>query len=120
MRYKIRRIFDCIKYDIPRGVENLIYWLPVIWKIRWWDGSCILDIVEHQVKQMEENWIVNTCNEADEEYKQNMQKVLNAIERLNEDQFYFNVGELGEGFEHVREDIDVVFDGLKDFRKWWD
>ena len=36
--------------NFKRGIENLWYWLPVIWKDRNWDSSFIFDILSHKLK----------------------------------------------------------------------
>jgi hypothetical protein len=35
--------------EIKRGVKNLIYWFPIIWKDRNWDSSYIFDIMKHKL-----------------------------------------------------------------------
>ena len=36
--------------EFIRGIENLWYWLPVIWKDRNWDDSFIFTILSHKLK----------------------------------------------------------------------
>jgi hypothetical protein len=36
--------------DFKRGVKNLIYWFPVIWKDRNWDSNYIFEILMHKLK----------------------------------------------------------------------
>lgn len=36
--------------EFIRGIENLWYWLPVIWKDRNWDHQFIFDILSHKLK----------------------------------------------------------------------
>lgn len=36
-------------YNIKQGFQNLIYWLPVIWKDRNWDYSHFLEILKHKI-----------------------------------------------------------------------
>ena len=36
--------------NFKRGIENLWYWLPVIWKDRNWDHQFIFDILSHKLK----------------------------------------------------------------------
>jgi hypothetical protein len=36
------------KYFIS-GVKNLIYWFPIIWKDRNWDGHYIFEIIQHKL-----------------------------------------------------------------------
>ena len=37
------------KYFI-QGVKNIIYWFPIIWKDRNWDGHYIFEILQHKLK----------------------------------------------------------------------
>ena len=36
--------------DFKRGIENLRYWLPIIWKDRNWDSHYIFEILSHKLK----------------------------------------------------------------------
>ena len=42
-------------YDIKYGIQNIIYYLPVIWKDRDWDNEYILDLLKHKLKRNEKN-----------------------------------------------------------------
>jgi len=33
-----------------QGIKNIIYWVPVIWKDRNWDGHYIFEILKHKLK----------------------------------------------------------------------
>ena len=35
--------------EIKRGVKNLIYWFPIIWKDRNWDSNYIFEIMKHKL-----------------------------------------------------------------------
>lgn len=35
---------------IKRGIENIWYWLPIIWKDRHWDSHYIFEIMKHKIK----------------------------------------------------------------------
>lgn len=35
---------------IKRGIQNLIYWFPIIWKDRNWDDGYIFNILKHKLK----------------------------------------------------------------------
>lgn len=36
--------------ELKRGIKNLIYWLPVIWKDKNWDGHYIFEVLKHKLK----------------------------------------------------------------------
>lgn len=37
-------------FEFKRGVKNLIYWFPIIWKDRYWDSHYIFEIMMHKIK----------------------------------------------------------------------
>ena len=51
--YKISRFFNYIRYDVPRGLKNLIRWFPVIWQDRDWDHWFLYSIMKKKLEQME-------------------------------------------------------------------
>jgi hypothetical protein len=36
--------------EIKWGIQNLIYWFPIIWKDRNWDGHYIYEVMKHKLK----------------------------------------------------------------------
>lgn len=42
--------FERMYKDIKIGINNVIYWFPVIWKDRWWDQAFLLEIIKHKLK----------------------------------------------------------------------
>ena len=36
--------------EIKWGIQNLIYWFPIIWKDRNWDDHYIFDVLKHKLK----------------------------------------------------------------------
>ena len=39
-------------YGLIRGLRNLLYWLPVIWRDRPWDYVYLLIVMKHKIQQM--------------------------------------------------------------------
>ena len=39
-----------IHKEIKCGIQNIIYWLPVIWKDRHWDDHFIFEVLKHKLK----------------------------------------------------------------------
>jgi hypothetical protein len=72
---------------IKRGVKNLIYWLPIIWKDRHWDSSYIFEILAHKIKA-QSKWIgdrdIHTRAKRDAEV---MMTCVNLM-KLVQDEFY--------------------------------
>jgi len=36
--------------EFKRGIKNLIYWFPIIWRDRNWDSHYIFEILKHKLK----------------------------------------------------------------------
>ena len=58
-------------YSIKYGIENIVYYLPVIWKDRDWDNEYILDLLKHKLIKNEKklrkySLAVNSEKTADE------------------------------------------------------
>ena len=58
-------------YDVKYGIQNIIYYLPAVWKDRDWDNEYILDLLKHKLKKNEKNLrkysiAVDNDNTADE------------------------------------------------------
>ena len=49
MLTKIRRIIN----EVKRGVGNIIYFLPVIWKFRDWDFGYSYDVFYHALERLQ-------------------------------------------------------------------
>ena len=64
MLTKIRRIIN----EVKRGVGNLIYFLPVIWKFRDWDFGYSYDVFNHALKRLQGGL-------AESEIRDNMEEV---------------------------------------------
>ena len=42
--------------EFKRGIKNIWYWLPIIWKDRHWDSHYIFNIMKHKIKA-QSKWI---------------------------------------------------------------
>lgn len=42
--FKLEKLFDFFRYDIPYGFKNLILFFKVIWKFRTWDFAYDLEV----------------------------------------------------------------------------
>lgn len=83
---KIEQFFKEIIY----GIENLIIWLPVIWKDRNWDHWFLYKVLQHKLKQMiklQRKW-GNSINADD--YADQMQVCVNLLDRLLKDEYLEN------------------------------
>lgn len=44
----LRKIYRPVQ-NLPSKIYRLLYWLPIIWKDRWYDDSFFLKILEHKL-----------------------------------------------------------------------
>jgi len=57
MKYFFKKIYDFIRYDVPKGIANLWIWFPVIWQDRWWDSYYIYALLHKKLSLMEKNFL---------------------------------------------------------------
>ena len=60
--YKIFRLltFDHARYCLKRGIRNLWVWFPIIWKNDCWDHTYLTELMDKQMKEMEEFFLSGT------------------------------------------------------------
>lgn len=84
-------IFRKIKHScwsFIEGVENLIYWLPIIWKDRQFDYECLLNIINHKLKYMEKFFNSDDAWSADaKEIALELQEFRKLLEYIESHQF---------------------------------
>jgi len=76
-----------IFHDIKAGVENIIYWLPVIWKDRWYDWVFLTMILEHKLQQMGKETKVRGCQERSPEKAAQMLVCADLCKRIRDDEY---------------------------------
>ncbi len=54
MKRKLVDFYDFFRYDIPNGIENVIRWVPLIWKDRDWDEYFLLRVMQFKLRKMGE------------------------------------------------------------------
>lgn len=54
MCYKIEKILDFFRYDVPHGIKNLISWFPIIWNHRNWDAEYSLIMLRESLIRLNE------------------------------------------------------------------
>lgn len=47
--YRIKRIYQYFRYNIPTGIKNLIIWFPTVWCDRQWDHQYIYKILRQKL-----------------------------------------------------------------------
>lgn len=137
-------IFDNIKYTffcIKYGIENIIYYLPIIWKDRDWDNEYILDLLKHKLKKNKKNLLKYSCCVGAKENAEEIQSVidlinaypnicididpdykeLNYIETLPEDEKKYWLKRYFKASVDIENDCyKMIFDILGEYsQKWW-
>ncbi len=109
MGWRIRKIKEAPR-NIKRGVKSLIYWLPIIWQSNWWDFGYLLDLMEHQIKRMRNNWDDAHYVDSEKEKKQ-MEDTLKLLDQFNDSYLDFEMEQLW---------FEEFIDSLKVMMSWWD
>jgi len=100
-------------HNFKRGIQNLLVWVPVIWRDRQWDHTYIYEIFKHKLHLTEQfirhNGIhVNNVKDADE-----IMVCVNALNNLIEDNYH------EEAFRKY--DLELTFNQMRDkIQGWWD
>lgn len=88
-----------------RGIQNLINWLPVIWKDRHWDDFYIFEVLKHKIK-LQRKYIVESNRHTRVPIdNRDMTIVLNLIERLQQE--YYGI----EYLDYVDSKLEFVSTG---------
>ena len=71
---------------LKRGIRNVIYWLPVIWKDCHWDYSFFLDIMRHKLEAMRLS-ATNWMSEGNEKIVDDIQEAIVLIDRIANEEY---------------------------------
>jgi hypothetical protein len=91
MLYKIKNIYKFFRYDLHRGIINLIKWFPIIWKDRNWDDYFIYEILKFKLSLMEEYIRENGIHLNAEKDAFNIKKCVILLDRIIKDEYHDNV-----------------------------
>lgn len=116
-------------YRTKRVFRNLRDWLPVIVKDEHWDEGYLYIILHRKLELMEKFFKSDNAYSANaENVAEEIKTVKEALERLIKNE-YISPEELSKDIdkafylenEFIREDKDIVFDGIKkNIEDWWD
>jgi hypothetical protein len=100
VKHKLEAIRDFFWYDIPRGIPNLIAWIPVIWQDRQWDYYNIYGLLEKKLERLDKFWSVWmpkhkannkwSLTERDKKNAKDIKTCLALVRRLQEDDYVWN------------------------------
>ena len=54
-KYKLKRMYDYCRYDIPQGLKNLVIWFPTVWRDRQWDHHYIYIMLRQKLHFAEQS-----------------------------------------------------------------
>lgn len=93
------KAWDFIRYDVPAGISNLIYFFPVIWHFRKWDYNFQLGVFKHSLVPLRDELIDG--NEVESSRLKKVAKITRAIEILDniENDRYISLAEKTLGHE---------------------
>jgi hypothetical protein len=91
MLYKIENIYNFFRYNLPRGIINLIKWFPIIWQDRDYDQVYICYILQYKLSLMEKflrekGHCINSEKDAF-----NIKKCVILLDRIIKDEYHENV-----------------------------
>lgn len=69
------------------GIQNLIYWFPIIWKDRNWDGHFIYEVLKHKLKTQAKYIGRRDYHTRAQQDARNMKICVNLIQKIQDD-FY--------------------------------
>lgn len=118
-------------YDIKKGIENIIKWLPIIWKDRDWDWAYLAEIMEFKLRNMADHNEKYSYHVGAEKEVRSMRVCAALLKRLRDDNVYYDNAEaacggmLGTGWadkvnELSKADSEYLFKVMnKRMRHWW-
>lgn len=130
--------------DIIIGVKNIFYYLPIIWKDRYWDYSYTLDLLVHKLEQQKKGFIKNQITADTPQIVEQINEIIHKIHRYNnsfeyfEDEnqdFLYQIKEekdeykkeeliskfITNSYEYENKCWNDIFDSLKKYmRNFWD
>ena len=116
--------------EFIRGIQNLIHWLPVIWKDRHWDDHYVFEVLKRKI-ELQRKCIVDSNRHTRVNIdNRDMTIVLNLIERIQDEYYalecyeYENsrlrfepTGELHDGEETYSVERDLISENYDAYLK---
>jgi len=117
--------------NIKPGLINIIYWLPVIYRDRWWDHSYLYSILRHKLNQMEKKFKCCGISTQSEKDAKNIKICVLLLDRLINNDYIDYEGKRGwkpkfrlsleKEEQMINQDLDLLFKIIrKQIRCWWD
>jgi hypothetical protein len=93
------KIWDFFRYDLSRGIKNLIFFFPVVWKFRTWDSNFQLRVFKRSLEPLRD--CLTTGQEIDITRDKKVAAISRAIEILDHitEDTYIQMAEHRLGYE---------------------
>lgn len=131
--YTILRIWDYIRYDIPRGIKNIFYFWNVVWNYRSWDYANSLKLFRKSLIPLKDAIEKGTEVKAIRDKKvKKIERVIEILDNITDDK-YIEIAEhilgyevninykLNEEPEDVSDLNDAIYNLASDIeKKEWD
>jgi hypothetical protein len=75
--------------EIKWGIQNLIYWFPIIWKDRNWDGHYIFEVLKHKLVSQSDYIARRDWHTRAQQDARRMRICVKLIQKINDD--YYNL-----------------------------
>lgn len=100
--FKLEKIFDFFRYDIPYGVKNLIIFFKVIWKFRTWDFAYDLEIFKKILEvRLKDNEKFDIHTDSSEVQKL-LKNMITEIDKIQDDEANFDkLAELVKNYDNL-------------------
>jgi len=74
-----------------RGIRNIFYYLPVVWRDRDWDHSYILELLRHKLKSVEAGIVSGRLSMGlSERHRQEIRRTVLLLDRIIADNYHEN------------------------------
>jgi hypothetical protein len=73
--------------DLTNGIKNIIYWFPIIWKDRHWDGHYIYEVIKHKLKAQANYIGDNDRHTRAQQDARRMRICVKLIEKIQDDSY---------------------------------
>jgi len=76
--------------ELISNIKNVFYWLPILWKDRWFSWEYLLDIIVHKLNSMEARFRTDSIKYYDYQIADEIAQVARILNDVRKD-VYFNV-----------------------------
>lgn len=100
--FKLEKIFDFFRYDIPYGFKNLIIFFKVIWRFRTWDFAYDLEIFKKILEvRLKDNEKFDIHTDSSEVQKL-LKDMITEIDKIQDDKANFDkLAELVKNYDNL-------------------